>query len=353
MMKNIHFFPYEKFTKPYIDFINSNYCTEEHIFFLYGKKSNQKIIEAENVINFKKNIKSAIILYKYMIKSEKIIMHSLSGVLVGFLVFYPILLKKTYWVIWGGDLYNYMKLVPNIKNSIVKKIKFFAVNKMKGICTLVQGDFLIASSEFNLEGDYFPAAYINPIRTDFLDDLGYQKDNKKDSLVIQIGNSADSANKHLEILSLLSAYKEEDIKIFAPLSYGGNSEYIESVESYGKKIFKNKFISMVNFLSPEDYTKFLKDIDIAIFANERQQALGNIFALIYLEKKVYIRDDISTWDYLTQDIGITLSNYNQISSEDFEKFKINEINLENKKNILKLMDHKEIKVKWDHIFNNY
>lgn len=349
-MKYIHFFPYEKFTAPYIDFINKNYNSEEHLFVLHGDKSKHPIKKYENTIDIGKDFKSKILLLKYLFKSKKIIMHSLSGYLTLLLALNPWLLKKSFWVIWDGDLYNFNKHSKKIEKKLANFTKIFVINNIHGICTLVKGDFDLAEKKFNLKGRYYPAAYINPIKTDYLDKIYNEKNITKEVINIQIGNSADISNKHFEILNLLSKYRNENIQIYAPLSYGGDLEYIETVKAYGEELFGEKFLPMVDFLSPDIYTKYLADIDVAIFANERQQALGNIFALVYLEKKIYIRNDISTWEYLYKDINVEVFNYNNIKNENFEEFSNSKIKKSNKKNIVKVMNESEIKKKWDLIF---
>jgi pyruvate/2-oxoglutarate/acetoin dehydrogenase E1 component len=45
------------------------------------------------------------------------------------------------------------------------------------------------------------------------------------------------------------------------------------------------------------YLEFLGNIDIAIFAHNRQQSMGNIITLLGLGKKVYIKNDITSWEH--------------------------------------------------------
>ncbi len=53
-----------------------------------------------------------------------------------------------------------------------------------------------------------------------------------------MGNSADPANEHIEALAQLEKFKESNIKIYVPLSYG-NQAYAEQVIEYGKTILSN------------------------------------------------------------------------------------------------------------------
>ena len=115
-------------------------------------------------------------------------------------------------------------------------------------------------------------------------------------------------NYHIEVFEKLRKYRTENIKVYVPLSYGSNS-YAESVISEGKRIFGDKFYPMTKFMEKEQYFRFLMTIDVAIFANDRQQALGNIVALLYAGKKVYMRKTISSWETLREEYEIDISDY--------------------------------------------
>ena len=58
-----------------------------------------------------------------------------------------------------------------------------------------------------------------------------------------------------------------------------------------------KFVYIDKFIPFEKYLETLNCIDIAIFNHKRQQAVGNITTLLGLGKTVYIRDDITTWQF--------------------------------------------------------
>ena len=61
----------------------------------------------------------------------------------------------------------------------------------------------------------------------------------------------------------------------------------------------------------------MANIDIAIFAHKRQQAMGNIITLLGLGKKVYIRREITTWQFF-KDINVNVY--------DFDSFELSRIN---------------------------
>ena len=50
----------------------------------------------------------------------------------------------------------------------------------------------------------------------------------------------------------------------------------------------------------EKYLEFLGKIDIAVFAHKRQQAMGNMTTLLGLGKKVYLRSDVTPWEFYSK-----------------------------------------------------
>ena len=112
---------------------------------------------------------------------------------------------------------------------------------------------------------------------------------------VLVGNSASLTNNHLEIFDKLK--KHDNIVVFTPLSYG-DLDYREKVISEGRKIFKERFMPITDFMTSDKYNKFLFSMDIAIFNHKRQEAMGNTITLLGMGKKVFIRDDITTWVFL-------------------------------------------------------
>ncbi|MDI3545801.1 MAG: hypothetical protein PWP68_1218 [Rikenellaceae bacterium] len=346
-MKYLHIFPNEKFTEPYIEFINKNFNSKDHLFFIIGKGIGTKITLRDNVKKLSKDFKSIICLFKNMYKCEKIFLHGLFFPQILILFMQPWLLKKSNWIIWGGDLYYYKFRKKNFKSNIYEYIRRQVIKRIGGITALTPGDCNIAKKWYKIKAKEYFGMYINPVKKEFLDKIEIIK---KDEIYIQIGNSADPANNHFEILDMLEKFKNENIKIFAPLSYG-DKQYALKVKQYGEEKFGDKFIAMLEFLSPEKYSKYLGSIDILVFNHKRQQGLFNIFSLAYLGKKIYIRNDITSWSYLKKDLGLDIYSTLKIKEESFNDFKLFTNQEINRKRTKKLFEDKYIKGVWLNIFN--
>jgi hypothetical protein len=343
-MKIMHLMAYEKFTEPYIKFINDNFDSNDHLFFLYGENENYVVTKYQNVI--KLNMKNFFSFTKSLYKSKKIIIHGLffNKKLSFIFISQPWLLNKSYWVIWGGDLYHYLFKEKGFKTNINEFVRGIIIRKVSGLITHIKGDYELAKMWYGAEGNYY-YSFMYP--SNLFHEHPTVNTINNDTVYILIGNSADSSNEHVEIFHLLEKFKNKDIKIICPLSYG-QSEYREYILDEGNNIFGDKFIPLTEFLSFNDYMDILSKVEIAIFNHKRQQALGNILNLLGLGKKVYIRNDITTWKFCIEHhlkVSDTCGTFDDIFEKMNEKDR--ELNIEN---IKEQFSEKKLKSDWNEIF---
>ncbi len=288
----MHLMFIDKFIPPFIDFVNQNFSLNKNLFVIYGSGDGRIKYRPvyPNVILLKK-IQDFNLILTYFHIAKKIIIHGLFlEDVINFLINqknFPF--EKIYWVAWGGDFY-----FPEIQSESKKRL----IKKIKHIITYVKGDFDLICKWYKLNAMYHEC-FMYPSNLFKQTDI---KTNHHNSINIQIGNSATKTNNHFEIFDKLLKYKEENIKLFVPLSYGDES-YAKIVIKKGKDIFGDKFIPLNELLPLNDYLKLLDEIDIAIFAHNRQQGMGNIITLLGLGKKVYMRSDITPWQ-LFNEIGV-------------------------------------------------
>lgn len=282
----------DKFIPPFIDFVNQNFSLNKNLFVIYGSGDERIKYRPvyHNVIVLKK-IQDFNLILTYFHIAKKIIIHGLFlEDVINFLLNqknFPF--DKIYWVAWGGDFY-----FPEIQSESKKRL----IKKIKHIITYIKGDFDLICKWYELNAMYHEC-FMYPSNLFKQIDI---KTNHHNSINIQIGNSATKTNNHFEIFDKLLKYKEENIKLFVPLSYGDES-YAKMVIKKGNEIFGGKFIPLTELLPLNDYLKLLDEIDIAIFAHNRQQGMGNIITLLGLGKKVYMRNDITPWQ-LFNEIGV-------------------------------------------------
>lgn len=314
----LHIMTLDKFLIPFINFVDKNIGRGEHKYiFITSEKYKYELTKDHNVEFLHTDDDIFITLLKYMTKSKKIILHGLWRDKIDTLLYLnQNLLSKCYWCMWGGDFY-----FPEKKS----KIRHEVIKKMGYLVTYIKGDYELVKELYRAEGNYIECfMYPSNLYKEY--DI---KPKIHNEIHIQIGNSADPTNNHIEILEKLRIYKDENIKLFIPLSYG-DQKYAKKVISIGNEFFGNKFIALTEFMMFDKYLEFLSSIDIAIFNHERQQAMGNIITLLGLGKKVYLKNTITSWQ-LFKDIDIKVFDTGTIKLKVLEN-KVKTKNTERIKN---------------------
>ncbi len=294
----IHCIVLDKFIPPFIEFLKKHFPIENHIFLFFHGENYKFGLKPDKRNLWLTDFNSLDEIIFLLQKAEKLIIHGLwSDILIDILYKNSYLLKKSYWAMWGGDFY-----FPEKQSEKKKKI----IRKMGNMITDVVGDYELAKQWYKAKGTLYQS-FMYP--SNLYKNIPIKTSNKSTTHIL-IGNSSNPTNNHIEALHKLEPFKEKNIKIFVPLSYGGGSkEYISEVIKTGQGIFKDKFIPLLDYLPYEEYLQFLSDIDIAIFNVNRQQAMGNIITLLGIGKKVYIKDNTTMWDYF-KELNIKLFNFN-------------------------------------------
>lgn len=295
------------FTKDTYEMISKYFNNSPHEHVFISKFPNHENYEYGNCKVIKsKSIKMLIALYK----ADYIVVHGLINKLVVFLLtIQPWLIKKCGWVVWGGDIYIHNKKNKNIKERIIEYFKCYIIPKFPVIITVSDGDYQLAQKWYGAKGKECQIVYPTPASK--LSLLNRVLDVKKDKDVINIivGNSATETNQHFEALKLLEKFKNDNIRIHLPLSYGTGdfTDYANKVIEFAKSIFGDKVEPLRKQIPGDEYLYYLKKMDIGIFNNNRQQAMGNISQLILCGAKVYLRTDTKMWNHFKK-LGCELSD---------------------------------------------
>jgi hypothetical protein len=223
----------------------------------------------------------------------------------------PWVLKRSYWCIWGADLYSFGIKRDTLKLKLDYILRCQIIPKIGHLVSYLPGDILLARQHFHAKGIYHEC-FLYP--SNLYKHVELQKKITTD-IGILVGNSATSSNNHLDIFRKLLIHKIKDINIYCPLSYG-DSKYGKYIEEEGKTYFGNKFHALLDFMPLKNYLELLSDIDIAIFAHDRQQAMGNIISLLGLGKTIFLKKNTTSWEFL-YNLGFFIKTF-----EDFDLEKI-------------------------------
>jgi hypothetical protein len=291
----------DKFIPPFIKFINENFNPNDHLFVIIGKPKNEygMDLNVKNVYWLDRKLK-IFEFEKYLYKANKIILHGLwNERILKLLALQPWLLKKAYWVMWGGDFYF------SEEQSYTKK---FVIKNIKYLVTYLPRQIDYVRDHYGARGKYIECLFYpaGAYDVEIIDKLKKEisKLGRKNKLRIQIGNSATDTNRHEIVFNYIKNYVKtfnldiNNFEIIVPLSDGDNF-YRDRIIKIGQEMFGKSFIPLTSFMSYEEYLKLLLTIDIAIFYHNRQQGLGNIIQLLGMGKKVYITKDTPQWDLFT------------------------------------------------------
>lgn len=162
---------------------------------------------------------------------------------------------------------------------------------------------------------------------------------------IQVGHSGYVFLNHKHIFRMLAKLDIRDTeKIISPLSYSASGDrYTQSVISYGKKIFGNKFEALTDFMPYNDYRNLMKSVKAAIFDIERQCAVGNCLIAIWNGAKVFFPKTSLNFKYFSG-IGVKVYSIedNLTSAELQTELDIDTI-IKNRQQLIEYWNHENIR----------
>ncbi len=313
--------------------VRPEFHQDEHHFIVSSKKVYEIVAHYRNVELRPEILKKE---FKYFLEIAKqakyIFIHSLSLSFYRMLSLRSSVAKKIIWCVWGHDLYRRgLRSISNVPCSersltILYRILFIAIFKyrirqFRAIGIGFKYDALEVRRLFNRIPIVATPYSIGYSVKDITNVFGSKADTegKESPVRIMIGHSAYSFLKHEEVLYRLKAYEDKNINIIIPLSYGDPS-YAEYIEKTANRLYPGKVETIRNILSLNKYLNLLANIDIAIFEQEHQSALGNIILLLYLQKKVYLKRTGIVSQGLKFE-GIDTFDSNEIGIIDFSELK--------------------------------
>lgn len=325
--KIVHLFKYEKFTSKYVNMVHENFDPSEHKFFIYGYNEaiTMNIADKTGVemISSLHEVFADDGHYKELLSSDKIIVHAL------FLVddYYGLadeIYAKMYILFWGGDIYDYVRgsFSLDIRNIFKRKKrlrkKADIIKKVKGVITLIEGDYEILKKYVEVPEKHFVGKYIS---LEVRETCDKNRNNEKgiNPYYVLVGNSASPNNRHINIIKKLYRFRNENVRFLFPLSYGGGKRYRKLIGFYGRHKLGRAFCPITKLMPYEKYVAMLSKCSAGIFNNDRQQAMGNINALAYLGAKIYIRNDTAMWGEFINNLGYNFFDIDSIGQLSFNE----------------------------------
>lgn len=296
----VHLFPYEKFTSAYINFVNRHFEPGQHRFIVYGSYPGVelKLENTENVIFVQQLQTFLLSKHKYpanmLYSADKILVHSLAGPAAQLLILSPRLWGKLYLLFWGYEIYGFRDKRPGLREALYRRSIATIAKHARAILTLMHGDAEVLRRYVPFKGRHLTISYYNE---QALASWRAHQDAPKQTepFLFLLGNNAHPSNNHDAVLHQLAAYKGKPFQVLAPLSYGDDAN-ARRVAALGKQLLGDAFVPLMDLMKPEDYYALLSRCSVAFFNNDRQQAIGNINALICMGAKLYLRPGTVMWE---------------------------------------------------------
>lgn len=316
MMSNstiLHIMEDDKFIEPFIRFVEDHHKPQVHHFIISGKNPHSTLRARKNLTTIHGMQQTLRLLFSIASKgliANKIILHGLHNKrLILLISLMPWLLKRSYWFIWGADLYAFQTKDHTWRNKVDDFLRRCTIPKIGHLVSYLPGDIALARQHYQAKGIYhecllYPSNICNAYELPKKEDLNTH---------ILIGNSATTSNNHLEIFEKIKTLRQNNLILHCPLSYG-NQHYALHIAEQGRKHFGDNFNALLSFMDFNSYLKLLGSIDVAIFAHARQQAMGNIINLIGAGKTVFLRENTSSWAFLNQ-MGFYIKTFEAFNFE--------------------------------------
>ncbi|MEP5256035.1 MAG: TDP-N-acetylfucosamine:lipid II N-acetylfucosaminyltransferase [Winogradskyella arenosi] len=258
---------------------------------------------------------------------------------------------KIAWYIWGFDVYglphikpstyanttnNYLlKTLPELKigrvllkhqwlRKLFYKLKgeedrytiiFKALKKVSYFVTYLEGDFKYYSKYYDNNFTYISCPFSTIDQY-----LAGNKDLKlkQDASNILIGNSNSLESNHVDAFKIINKHGIDDnnTTIYVPLSYGDDLKYKDFVIENGENLLGPSFNPMLDFMDRTAYIEILRSCSVGVFYHYRQQAMGNIIAMLYLGSRVYLSRNNPSYEFFVSN-GILIFDFD----EDFKTHK--------------------------------
>ncbi len=151
---------------------------------------------------------------------------------------------------------------------------------------------------------------------------------------ILLGNSASYANNHLDAFDVLAKLDIRNRKIITPLSYG-DPAYQDEISDEGSNLFGENFMPLIDFIPIDDYIGLISSCSVVIMNHIRQQALGNIIAMMYLGTTVFLKKENPVYKFFKDKDATVFSIEELENNHDLINYRLSQDEIEKNRVILR------------------
>lgn len=337
-------------------------CYETEIYILKPQSEAKKYEPSHSnvkIIEYSSRKDLAEVIIDKVKAAELIVFHSLFfDPIVKVLLIHAGIYKYMYkvtWIEWGFDLYY--KDLSSIKNRLQSTIRrlfvrlfdskipnFVAIHPcdIASYKNIIGGNALLQFAPYtNTQG--LPSYVLEHSKVSMKD-----KRERKLPIIIQVGHRADHIIDHFDTLKSLLRFKEENILLYIPLSYG-DEFYGNSVKEFAMREFGDKALCQMDTIPYDEYVKRLKDVDIFILNSKRQIALGNLNPMVAMGKKIVLPKNSVLYDYFNESSPIF--KYEDLKTCSFDEL-IEDVDMQKAQENMIAYKNIDPIIQWTIVFNN-
>ncbi len=289
-----------------ISYMEEHFPDQEMEFYTVDRRCEERLPDLPNVHRIHSYCQFLFDsdLIRHVRQADKIIVSGVFTLQYVLPIYGSSVLRKTWWQFWGGDYEDLQRDGRKIqwRDRINERILAHNLELAGGIILLTRPERSIFLKIFPFAEQkmmyYVPVPSSKEadelvqrimIESDMLSSEGGEHDKTEDApkTRVVLGNSATDSNCHLAMFEMLKHLKTEGLELCCPLSYG-NAAYRQQVVERGTELFGESFHPITEYMSFEEYIRFLCSCSVGIYYNNRQQALGNINRILSMGKKVFL-----------------------------------------------------------------
>lgn len=207
-------------------------------------------------------------------------------------------LKKINWLrFFLNEVLKVANSYVDLQKKSLRKIQFFG--------TYIYEDYVFFTK-------LFPEHNLKYLEVAFSTIDQYLANNKnikthQEAKNIFVGNSNSLESNYLDVINVLSDIKVVE-RCFFVLSYGNDDGHRNAVIKAGNAYLGGKFQPLLNFMDRTDYLNILKSCSVGVFYHFRQQAMGNIIAMLYMGARVYLSVKNPAYQFFLRK-GVIINNF--------------------------------------------
>ncbi len=325
----VHIMPKEKFAPGFVLFTDESFPECNVRFILYGSDdaTGYRDVGSNSVVSVGdwRQVTRDPRARNLLAESSMIVLNYVHGWLLASMLRYR---KKIQLLFWGGDLYPSIRMleegVGDAEMRWRTRLLQFAIPRVQGVITLLPGELGVIEKL----GVTCRAWHMGAIcgvtqerieRSKRMISRCMEAGGKPSSpMRIVVGNRATPANRHEAVLKALSRFVDEDICVYAPLSYGSPA-YRDEVVKLGRELLGSKFVPITEYLGMAEYEELLSTMTVGVFNCTRQVGMGNIAILLRTGAKVYVSPDSCMLEDLREAGCVVESAEDLLACESFEE----------------------------------